>query len=106
MQCSLDKIEENRRLAQQKLALKRLNSSSPLKENVTSTSSSSRSPKQFTFKPYEKTKPVQSFYNKPVNVITASCRLISDSRFAVDTSTFSTTAINVFKTIPSRYYSK
>lgn len=126
MQCTPEQIAEKRRLAQQKLAQKRLmienvNAKSPevfLTSNnrnsffnkpgdYCNNHNSVRSPKQFTFKPYDKQKttPQQSNQTK-TNVITGTCYLISECRFAVELTGFSTPAINIFKTIPSKSYSK
>lgn len=45
------------------------------------------------------------FYGNP-SLITVKCSLISPERFQVDLSGFSEDAIAIFKTIPSRSYSK
>lgn len=50
-------------------------------------------------------KPISQFYSKDA-IITASCILQTDSRFTVEFSTFSSPAIEIFKTISSRNYGK
>lgn len=120
MQCTPEQIEQKRKLAQQKLAQKYQNNQSPIKTcaptaNQTTpnllkaATANSKSPKQFTFKPYEKpnAKPstAQQFYGN-TKTITGSCYLISDERFAVDLAGYSAQAIAIFKTIPTRFYSK
>lgn len=119
MQCTPEQIEQKRKLAQQKLAQK-YQSRSPIK-TFTSTAnpttpitfkastSNTKSPKQFTFRPYEKpsAKPstTQQFYGN-TKTITGTCYLVSEERFAVDLSGYSAQAITVFKTIPTRFYSE
>lgn len=123
MQCTAEEIAEKRRLAQQKLAQKRLtleNASATCSDrNITSNSyvnkpssplvsrNNLQSPKQFTFKPYTKQKLTPPAKNETkTDVITGTCYLISDFRFAVDLSAFSAAAVDIFKTIPTRSYSK
>lgn len=116
MQCTAEQIEEKKRLAQNKLAQKYglnspnksfSNSSSTLnaaKSDLKQLPSGTNSPKAFKFKPYDKPTSALSFYGK-ASLVTASCYLISESRFAVDLNGYSSAAIDVFKTIPSRNYS-
>lgn len=120
MQCTPEQIEQKRKLAQQKLAQKfqtrsPIKTCAPIANPTTPTllnasTSSYKSPKQFTFKPYEKkpsAKPstTQQFYGN-TKTITGTCSLVSDDRFAVDLSGYSAQAIAAFKTIPTRFYSK
>lgn len=129
MQCTPEQIAEKRRLAQQKLAQKRLmvenvnakpqntfitsNDRNSFYKNTSNESfngaNSVKSPKQFTFKPYDKQKttPQQSNLNQtPTKVTSGTCYLISECRFAVELTGFSTAAVGIFKTIPSKSYSK
>lgn len=125
MQCTADQIEEKRRLAQQKLAARQnqtgIVQSSPVRSfNATNVSpkpwvrpeksswgrnGSFSSSKSHSPKPYDKPANPGQFYGKQ-NVVTGTCSLISDERFVVELSGFSQQAIEVFKTIPSRSYSK
>lgn len=111
MQCTKEEIERKKREAQQKLAARNKNllppiltsnSNSPVK-HVFNTNHSS-SPKNFKFKPYEKTKTTSSFYNQK-QPIRGTVYLISEDRFAVDLSEFSAPAVEIYKCIPSRSYS-
>lgn len=119
MQCTPEQIEQKRREAQQKLAAK---SKSPLlSTNLTSklnpsvqpvvrdifnrNGGNSQSPKSFKFKPYERPKQVLPFYSKK-EPITGTAYLVSEDRFAVDLSEFSAPAVEIFKSIPTRSYSK
>lgn len=120
MQCTPEQIEQKKRLAQQKLAAKNKSPLQPTK--LTSNSNhlvqsvvkdifnnkngnSNSSPKSFKFKPYERPKNVLPFYGKK-EPITGSVYLISEHRFAVDLSEFSAPALEIFKSIPTRSYSK
>lgn len=129
MQCSLEQIEEKRKLAKQKLARKYStkqinrnenkienafvqlgpNKSDIVRPNLMETKmlfSRNESPSKYISpvkerpKPYEK--PVINFYGK--STITGTCSLISQDRFAVELSGFNTNAIELFKSIPTRSY--
>ncbi|XP_044759876.1 SWI/SNF-related matrix-associated actin-dependent regulator of chromatin subfamily A-like protein 1 [Coccinella septempunctata] len=117
MQCTPAEIERKRLEALKKLASK---NKSPLKPQNSSNGHVSQSPK-FKFsksfpstsstnhyaKPYDRTnavnKPITQF-NPKDSVVTAKCVLQNESRFVVKLSAFSSPAIEVFKTIPSRNY--
>lgn len=58
----------------------------------------------FNFKPYDKAKQTSPFGKN--NIVTGTCALISEDRFTVELSGYSAPAIEVFKTIPSKIYSK
>lgn len=127
IKCTPEQIEEKRRLAQQKLlAKKNVQNGSPVAQNScnilssdynvvhatsdifnqhSSTTATQGSPKHFNFKPYEKPKQSLPFKEKN-SVVTGSCYLVSEDRFAIDLSEYSSLAISVFKTIPTRSYSK
>lgn len=111
MQCTPQQIEEKKRLAQLKLLSKRKRDDNLMgvhnRENhqLEARPNSSSPNKQFVFKPYTKTKPTLPFYGQK-KVITANIHLISEYRFAVDLSRYSVEAIDVFKTIPTKSYSK
>ncbi|RZB39001.1 SWI/SNF-related matrix-associated actin-dependent regulator of chromatin subfamily A-like protein 1 [Asbolus verrucosus] len=112
MQCTPEEIERKKRLAQQKLAQKQLQS--PRRYNLENYTNVLPSPPktQFTFKnqsarhnfkPYEKPAAVAQFYGKD-KVVTGKCSLITEERFVVELSGFSSQAIDLFKTIPTRNY--
>ncbi|XP_967843.2 SWI/SNF-related matrix-associated actin-dependent regulator of chromatin subfamily A-like protein 1 [Tribolium castaneum] len=109
MQCTPEEIEQKRRLALEKLAKKRL--LSPQSHNLQSEKNAApQSPFRFkdqsqackhNAKPYDK--PVLSFYGKDA-VVTGKTSLIKEDRFVVELSGFSTPAIEIFKTMPTRNY--
>ena len=108
MQCTPKQIEEKRKLAQMKLFAKYKRDSSPKGNQRTLNQSMKNdgSPlKHYNFNPYDKPKSVLPFYGK-TSVVTVNSQLISEDRFIVNLSTFSTAVIDVFKTIPSRLYSE
>lgn len=129
MQCTVEEIEEKRRLAQLRLKNKYkdlgknndnanrsnslINQSAPSPQKLYMNSNNSQikvlyqnpnksfSPRQT--KPYEK--PVITFYGNN-KAITGSCSLISEDRFVVELSGYSQEAIEIFKAIPTRSYSE
>ncbi|KAK9883170.1 hypothetical protein WA026_001369 [Henosepilachna vigintioctopunctata] len=119
MQCSAEEIERKRQQALKKLASK---NKSPLKvqksdNNWCNTLPQAQSGQKFKFnqfntnrnnKPYAKTpnninKTPAQFYGKEQK-ITAKCVLLNEVKFGIELSAFSTPAVEVFKTIPSRNY--
>jgi hypothetical protein len=121
MQCTPEEIEKKRRIALEKLARKKFHS--PLKPNLENLNgeitapqhSLSPSKQRFNFKaheqvrhnakPYDKPKEALQFYGKD-KVVTGRCSLITEERFVVELSGFSTPALDVFKAIPTRNYSE
>jgi SWI/SNF-related matrix-associated actin-dependent regulator 1 of chromatin subfamily A len=119
MQCTPEEIEKKRRIALEKLARKKFHS--PLKPNLENLNgeitapqhSLSPSKQRFNFKaheqvrhnakPYDKPKEALQFYGKD-KVVTGRCSLITEERFVVELSGFSTPALDVFKAIPTRNY--
>lgn len=120
MQCTPQEIEEKRRRAQLKLSQKNANRNSPNQTNFAGvnnqtnrsgltnpgrTNNSFKSTNLFNNKPNDKPQPSTSFYGQN-KVISGVCSLISEDRFKVELSAFSQPAIDIFKTMPTRIYSK
>lgn len=124
MQCSAQEIEEKRRQAMLKLAARQQkqanNTTSYLQSNnqtynqprgnffQENGNKSSFSPNKKTWgsrqtTPYSRPSASTSTFDN-INVITATCNLISEERFTVEMSRFFDPAIQIFKTMPTRSY--
>lgn len=121
MECTAEEIAEKRRIALERLKAKK-EALAKANESLTKTNNSVvlATSKKISTNPYQSTRTASHPYaNKvpttsttaakqptsiPVNVISCSCYMISDSRFEVNNSGFSSQLINIFKTIPSRSY--
>lgn len=113
MQCSPEEIEKKRLQALEKLAKKGL---SPLKPNLQNDNNVAPQASIFRFKdhsqsfkhntkPYDKPQQTLQFYGKD-KVITGKFLLVSEERFVVELSGFSTSAIEIFKSVATRNYGK
>ncbi|XP_060522006.1 SWI/SNF-related matrix-associated actin-dependent regulator of chromatin subfamily A-like protein 1 [Cylas formicarius] len=111
MSCSPAEIERKKQEAIQRLAQKRNSpvkvQQSPFKFSFKSSPQPANKAVPHSVKPYTKVSDAKNntiaFYGKD-KLLTITINLISPERFNVTFSTFSTLIIDIFKTIPSRYY--
>ncbi|XP_072765590.1 SWI/SNF-related matrix-associated actin-dependent regulator of chromatin subfamily A-like protein 1 isoform X3 [Anoplolepis gracilipes] len=103
--CSLEEIEKKRLLALQRrqqalLKIQTTPSSSPVQQPKYNNSTNVMRPNKLNnrFNPME----TKNFFNR--TVVTGKCYMISGERFALETSSFASSVIETFKTVPSRSY--
>lgn len=127
MECTAEEIAEKRRIALERLKAKKEALAKARQSSIQSNGTESTTlatSKKIPTNPYQNSRILSHPYaNKtpstssvnvkkeptvsiPTKVISCTCYMITDNRFEVQPSAFSTPLINIFRTIPSRGYGR